>query len=393
MATKNEMILEALESNGMDVKLAYQALAPLVGSTLVFTRNHNGGRYPRTVGDKLYLQNGKLVRENGYGDMVPASDPTGARKQHSDRTQHEMCFRTIYAIANDRKKGNLPVSGPKANESQPEAPTVEAPKADLKGEVKRFVDTIEAWRIIMKQRGDIDPLDSMRITIDGVKAIKAGVPVDGLLAAIGATWPEDTRSQFRPVVPTFDYAAWGRKQADYDPAYHAAMPYVRRLIEAGVHVWLHGPAGTSKSSIAKAVAELRGVDYHEVNLAAAMASAIKGKDRLKEFVSSEFTQAYTKPSVLALEEFDSAMPSTATAVNNAIANGHFHNDADGLIHERHPDFRLVATANSLGNGATKQFSSRMNLDGATKDRFRMGRVYIGLDKELERSIIDAILAA
>jgi hypothetical protein len=173
--------------------------------------------------------------------------------------------------------------------------------------------------------------------------------------------------------------------------HHAVSEYVAALVQAGIPVWLHGPAGTGKSSAAKYAADKAGLDYYEVNLAGSMASAIKGKDRLKEFVESEFARAYEHGGVCCLEEFDAAHPTVATAVNNAIAGDCFHNDADGRSIPRHPDFRLIATANTLGTGATKEFNGRMKLDGATLDRFRMGRVFVGLDTELEFNILGSIM--
>jgi|KBSMisStandDraft_5_1062788.scaffolds.fasta_scaffold89797_2 hypothetical protein len=171
---------------------------------------------------------------------------------------------------------------------------------------------------------------------------------------------------------------------------HAVSDYVAALVAANVPVWLHGPAGTGKSSAARYAADKAGLDYYEVNLAGAMASAIKGKDRLKEFVASEFARAYEFGGLICLEEFDAAHPTVATAINNAIAGDHFSNDADGRTIARHPDFRIVATANTLGTGATKEFNGRMKLDGATLDRFRMGRVYVGLDAELEAGIFASL---
>jgi cobaltochelatase CobS len=174
------------------------------------------------------------------------------------------------------------------------------------------------------------------------------------------------------------------------PRCHAVSEYVAALVAANVPVWLHGPAGTGKSSAAKYAADRADLKYWEVNLAGAMASAIKGKDRLKEFVPSEFAQAYEFGGVICLEEFDAAHPTVATAINNAIAGDHFANDADGRTIARHPDFRIVATANTLGTGATKEFNGRMKLDGATLDRFRMGRVYVGLDPALEGAIFASL---
>jgi hypothetical protein len=71
---------------------------------------------------------------------------------------------------------------------------------------QRFYGEVQRLREFVASRDGFDALSSMRVTIDGAKAVKVGVPVDGLLASIGATWQADTRTQAR--VPQFDYAAW-----------------------------------------------------------------------------------------------------------------------------------------------------------------------------------------
>ena len=392
MATKNEIIMGALVEHAMSPKDAYYSLRYEVGSgALVFTYNHNGARYPRVLGDIT-------------DPWSKISDPTGARKPHSQRTQHEMCLRMCYAVANERKKsGNIP--GPSEATIPPVEPVVEdtipveaepvepTPTNDIRTEVERFRAEVARLRRFVADHGDFDPLDSMRAcAVDGVKAIMAGVPVEGLLCSITASWPSETRVQAG--IADFDYAAWGRRQPEYDPRFHAAMPYVLRLARAGVLIYLHGPAGTGKSNIAKAVAGLLDRDYHEMNLAGAMASAIRGKVTPQGLMTdTAFIKSYSTGAVLGAEELDASHPNVLTALNNGLANGHFANEVDGKVYDRSPDFVMVATGNSLMNGATAKFSGRMNIDGATKDRFRAGFVRIGNDSALEDSIVENILTA
>ena len=292
---------------------------------------------------------------------------------------------------------------------EPEAQILPEPVVEIVSpDAEHFYREIQRYRGFTRSRPDMsDSLDSMRVVIDGARALKSGVPVAGLLGSITAPWQPDTRAQLQNYVLTdrdsqpandresFDYAGFAPRPSRFA---HSVSEYVARLVDANVPVWLHGPAGTGKSTAAKHAAQklaekLGRTDlfYYEVNLAGAMVSAIKGKDRLNEFIISEFSKAYEFGGVICLEEFDAAHPTVATAVNNAIAGDEFHNDADGRTIKRHPDFRIVATANTLGTGATKEFGSRQKLDGATIDRFRMGRVFVGLDMELERSIFDSIM--
>src|SRR4051812_33732676 len=152
------------------------------------------------------------------------------------------------------------------------------------------------------------------------------------------------------------------------------------MVGANVPVWLHGPAGTGKSSAAKYAADVAGLDYYEVNLSGAMTSAITGKDRLKEFVESEAMQAFEHGGLLCLEEFSAAHPSVGTALNTMLATAvgsTYSNAAAGRKYVRHPNFRVVVTDNSLGYGSAE--FKRSALDVATIDRFRAGRVYQGLD--------------
>ena len=324
---------------------------------------------PKLGTDPLRFYRNPKMGESGRQEL-----PHG--RERSKRLRHKVY--EIHAYMAEVPSEPAPAV-PEARPVRPAAPAANV--ADL----ERFYREVQRLREFVASRDGFDVLTSMRVVIDGAKAIKAGAPVEGLLASIGATWQADTRSQAR--IPAYDYGTYKPRPSRFA---HRVSEYVATLVQADVPVWLHGPAGTGKSSAAKYAAEQAGLPYYEVNLAGAMASAIKGKDRLKSFVESEFARAYEHGGVCCLEEFDAAHPTVATAVNNAIAGDEFHNDADGRSIKRHPDFRLVATANTLGTGATKEFNSRMKLDGATLDRFRMGRVHVGLDVELERSIFESI---
>jgi hypothetical protein len=330
-----------------------------------------------------------------WRDLVPqlGAEPLIFKTKNGDGSMHELPrgrerSRRLRALVYEVHAHML-----EAPLTAPEPPAViAAPKPAPKPQTGVSAAHERFWREISRIREaaaarNLECLDSMRIDIDGAKAINEGVPVEALLAAIGATWGADTRRQLG--VPEFDYAGFAPRPSRFS---HAVSEYVARLVAADVPVWLHGPAGTGKSSAAKHAAATAGLDYYEVNLAGAMASAVKGKDRLKEFIESEFTRAYEHGGVICLEEFDAAHPTVATAINNAIAGDEFHNDADGRCIARHPNFRVIVTANTLGTGATKEFNSRMKLDGATLDRFRMGRVFVGRDATLARAIFEAVAA-
>lgn len=297
----------------------------------------------------------------------------------------------------------VPIPAPEPSEPT-EAPEVKptAVQTAYAREARLFYEGVQHRRAFVRGRKGMESLDSMRVVIDGVSAVLQGVPKEALWSAIEAPWSSETRVQCRnfrpsaqdlkPVIPadTYDYSGFAPRPSKFA---HGVSEYVARLIAANVPVWLHGPAGTGKSSAAHFAATANGLDYYEVNLAGAMVSAVKGKDRLKEFVESEAMIAFEQGGLLCLEEFDSAHPTVGTALNTMLAvkvGETYSNDSAGRKYKRHPDFRVIVTANSLGYGSAE--FKRNDLDGATKDRFRMGRVYTGLDTGLESAIFDALVA-
>jgi hypothetical protein len=302
-----------------------------------------------------------------------------------------------------------PSEAPEAPAEAPEPAPAPAPVSDLALHAERFYGEVQKRRAFARVR-KLECLDSMRIIIDGVKALRQGVPVEALLASIDAALSSESRAQLvnyrperehlQPEAPEgYDYATFAPRPSEFA---HATSAYVDALIAAGTLVWLHGPAGTGKSSAAKYAArrhaERRGLTgektegrtYFEVNCSGAMVSAVKGRDTIHGKAIADFMLAYEHGGTICLEEFDGAHPSLGTFIGTALAaTDGFVNDIMGRWVERHQDFRCIVTANSLGYGDAK--FKRNDLDAATKDRFRVGRVYTGLDMALERTIFNSLL--
>lgn len=251
------------------------------------------------------------------------------------------------------------------------------------GEFRRTVERLRPW---IEER-EFDKLTSMRVLQDALKILGTNpdYPIAALLDSMTADWPDDSRRQAG--IEKFDFMSYG----DAPEGVHRASMAVVACVKANVPVLSYGDAGTGKSHGAELAANILELPFYEVNLAGSMPSAVKGRDRLKDFVVSDFTKAYKFGGVCNLDEMDAAPPIVLTAINNAIARDVFFNDAMDERIPRHPKFRVTGTANTLGNGADKDYTSRSKLDKATKDRFRMGRIRVGLDTRLENHILESML--
>lgn len=68
--------------------------------------------------------------------------------------------------------------------------------------------------------------------------------------------------------------------------------------------------------------------------------------------------------------------------NSALANGYVTFPDNPIPVNRHADFRMIATANTFGNGADRVYIGRNRLDAASLDRFAV--INVDYDVELER---------
>lgn len=141
------------------------------------------------------------------------------------------------------------------------------------------------------------------------------------------------------------------------------------IVHAGQPVMLVGPAGTGKSHAAEQAAQVLGLDFFAMSVGAQTSKSdlIGYMDAMKNYVSTPFRKAYENGGLFLLDEIDAGNSNVLIQLNAALANGYM-SFPDEMI-RRHENFRFVASANTFGLGANRQYVGRNQLDAATLDRF------------------------
>lgn len=164
---------------------------------------------------------------------------------------------------------------------------------------------------------------------------------------------------------------------------HHELKNVLAWCASGSSVYLHGPAGTGKTTLARQVAALLGRTFYADGSIYKEAKLL-GSTLGSKYFATPFYQAFTRGGVWLCDEMDASDPTVLVTINQALANKTctFPGAPDAVA--MHRDFLAIGTGNTVGTGATAAYAGRQPLDQSTLDRFAF--IPIGYDEQLERAI-------
>lgn len=148
---------------------------------------------------------------------------------------------------------------------------------------------------------------------------------------------------------------------------HKKTPAIIKALAAGVNIYLHGPAGSGKTTVARKAAEAFGLQFYFAAKVESEYQLIGFTDAKGDAVRTPFREAYEHGGVFLFDEMDGSSPAAVVALNAALANG-ICPFPDRIV-TRHKDFHVIGAGNTKLTGATRQYAGRNKLDAASIDRF------------------------
>lgn len=265
-----------------------------------------------------------------------------------------------------------------------------------------FVDSLK-----IKQAEEVEEVEEVKKEVQPAKQVEVKIP-DEKLGALGVFEKAICETvvsavspllldEAKPVIDEFIQKTYGNviKTVSYDfpkhgkkmeGIFHEKFEEVLAFVEADEPVLLTGPAGTGKNVICKQVAEAMNLEFYFSNAVTQEYKITGFTDANGNYQPSQFYKAFTQGGVFMLDEMDASIPEVLIILNAAIANRYFDFPAPIGKVEAHPDFRIVAAANTFGTGADVTYTGRYQLDGASLDRFAVTE--IGYSSVIEESITD-----
>ena len=164
--------------------------------------------------------------------------------------------------------------------------------------------------------------------------------------------------------------------------YHEKFEELLSQVQLNEPVLLIGPAGSGKNVAVQQVADALGLHMYYTNNASNEFKLTGFIDAGGNYRETEFYRAFKNGGLFNLDEIDASDPTALIVINSALANGYMAFPHETI--DRHPDFRIVAAANTWGKGSDLQYVGRNALDGATLDRF--DNIFMDYDRKLEKNL-------
>lgn len=165
-----------------------------------------------------------------------------------------------------------------------------------------------------------------------------------------------------------------------DPQYK----FILSLVASGENVYLYGPAGSGKNTIAEQIAEALGVEFYYQNTLVTKFDVSGYKNAQGEYEETPFYKAWKNGGLFFADELDNSTAEAIIALNAALANGYYTFPNSGEKIAKHPNFYCIAAGNTNGQGATEEYCGRYQMDESSRDRFAF--IEIGYNAKIEESI-------
>ena len=166
---------------------------------------------------------------------------------------------------------------------------------------------------------------------------------------------------------------------------HKKFVELLTVVGQRIPVMLVGSAGTGKTYGAKQVSEALGIPFYAISVGAQTSKTdlLGYMNANGTYVSTAFRDAWENGGVYVMDEIDAGNSNVTITLNSALSSDYCA-FPDGMV-TRHKNFMFIATANTFGHGASRQYVGRNQLDAATLDRF------VTIDWDLDESLEEKLV--
>ena len=241
---------------------------------------------------------------------------------------------------------------------------------------------IDYWKVIKKEKNEATGNTSF--TVENPQGEKYKTSLGG----INMQNPSEHQEKLRKLAEKLKAEEEEKKRKAEEEAKMIDMsklqPHeqLKRLIEAGMrNIWMVGPAGCGKSTMARMTAKELNLPYLCISCGIGTSATEFLGYKYPTRESTKFAEYYAKPSIILIDEMTALDPAVGQVLNAALANDEIETTT-GLV-SRNPECIIIATSNTFGSGASRQYVANNQLDASTIDRFIGGIIEVDYSVDYE----------
>lgn len=332
---------------------------------------NDGRAYLSEPVNNSYVHTALMVMAQTCGVLTPAAMTDAELVQLYSVARSKPATAIAMSIRINQKYATPSLVDPVATYVKPRAPTpaVTAPGISAAEIARMIADAVEpVARDAEAARGAIDVLgrDIMGLARD--EASRAAI------AAVEAALATITPTTLVVEMPAAAPVALG--------LVHFKTADIIKALSARLNVYLHGPAGSGKTTVGRKAAQALGVQFYCAAKVESEYLLLGFKDARGETVRTQFREAYEHGGLFLFDEMDASAAGAVVALNMALANGECA-FPDGIV-QQHKDCYIIGAGNTTLGGANRQYVGRSQMDAATVDRFAF--IHFPYDEALELAL-------
>lgn len=247
---------------------------------------------------------------------------------------------------------------------------------------QKLLETIKASNKIMEDTKEASNANLTAVVAKEIIDKSKAVATDELADLVAKTAKTRLEKEVGIIPQTLDITVDDKKISQVKGIFHSKFPKLLKIVASKVPLLLVGPAGSGKNVTLEQIAKALKLDFYFTNAVSEEYKLTGFIDANGKYHETQFYKAFKNGGIFFLDEVDASIPDALIILNAAIANGYFDFPIGRVT--AHPDFRVVAAANTFGLGSDIQYVGRNQLDAATLDRFVT--VYFDYDNKVEKAL-------
>lgn len=209
---------------------------------------------------------------------------------------------------------------------------------------------------------------------------------------------EDAESEIGPVSPLLDpqvpfamrYEKAMQAKAEMEKQgvlFHKMFDDVLTAVMENSNPYLIGPSGCGKTYMVRQIAQILGLPHIDIGYINEEYDILGFQTANGGYSRPNFYRCYKYGKIAFCDELDNGNSRATVKLNSFLSNTEnvSYSFPNGENVPRHPNFRIVAAGNTIGNGADANYNSREKIEESVQQRFMP--IYVGYDNRMEEAIM------